>query len=68
VGLDDSADADTAVDRWAEPDDVSGNGVIRALRIEIEAQSDVPERDLPGFMRRKRVARVVELRNAGASP
>jgi hypothetical protein len=37
----------------------------RALRIEIEAVSDVPERDQPGLARRKRVSRVIELRNSG---
>ncbi len=38
----------------------------RALRIELEAVSDVSERDQPGLARRKRVSRVVELRNSGA--
>jgi hypothetical protein len=42
------------------------NGAMpRALRIEIEAVSDMPERDQPGLARRKRVSRVVELRNSG---
>jgi type IV pilus assembly protein PilW len=68
LGFDDPADADTDVDRWAQPGDASVAGIIRALRIEIEAQSDVTERDQPGLFRRKRVARVVELRNAGSSP
>jgi hypothetical protein len=64
VGLDDLADSDTAVDRWVLPGDPAWNGVPRALRIELEAQSDVPEGDQPGLTRRKRTARVVELRNA----
>ena len=68
VGVDDLADADEAVDRWIEPGVAAGAANIRALRIEVEAQSDVPERDQPGLVRRKRVARVVELRNAGPSP
>lgn len=64
VGLDDPADADTSVDRWVHPGDPAWNGMQRALRIELEAQSDVAERDQPGLSRRKRAARVVELRNA----
>jgi hypothetical protein len=38
--------------------------VARAVRIEIEAQSDVVEASQPAG-RRKRVTRVVELRNSG---
>ena len=68
VGLDDAADADGAVDRWVSPGAPMADAVPRALRIELEAVSDVPERDLPGFARRKRVSRVVELRNGGQSP
>ncbi len=68
VGLDDVADADASVDRWIRPGDATEGGVPRALRIELEAQSDVAERDQPGFTRRKRAARVVELRNSGARP
>ncbi len=68
VGLDDAADADTSVDRWVSPGDPAWDGVPRALRIELEARSDVPERDQPGLSRRKRAARVVELRNTGLLP
>jgi hypothetical protein len=68
VGLDDPADADASVDRWVQPGDPAWVGVPRALRIELEALSDVPERDQPGFSRHKRVARVVELRNSGTRP
>jgi hypothetical protein len=35
------------------------------MRLELEAQSDIHERDQPGFIRRKRVSRVIELRNIG---
>jgi hypothetical protein len=68
VGLDDPADADETVDRWITPGDPAGTGTPRALRIELEAISDVAEPALAGANRRKRVSRVVELRNAGASP
>jgi len=67
LGLDDPADADSAIDRWVRPGEPTNGAVTRALRVEIEAQSDVPERDQPDLTRRKRVARVVELRNAGTS-
>jgi hypothetical protein len=68
IGLDDPADADASVDHWVRPGDPAWNGVPRALRIELEARSDVVERDQPGSSRHKRVARVVELRNAGLQP
>ena len=68
IGLDDPADPDTAVDRWINPDEPAGGGTPRAIRLELEAQSDIPERDQPDMKRRKRVSRVVELRNAGAAP
>ncbi len=68
IGLDDAADADGAVDRWVPPGAPTAGAVPRALRIELEAVSDVPERDQPGLARRKRVSRVVELRNAGPTP
>lgn len=63
VGLDDPLDADDAVDRWISPGEPENGAAPRALRVEIEALSDVPERDQPGLVRRKRVSRVVELRN-----
>jgi type IV pilus assembly protein PilW len=65
VGLDEAADADSAVDRWIRPGEAMNGAMPRALRIEIEAVSDMPERDQPGLARRKRVSRVVELRNSG---
>ena len=68
VGLDDTADADTGVDRWVIPGEPGWSGAPRALRIELEARSDVAERDQPGFSRRKRAVRVVELRNMGLQP
>lgn len=68
LGLDDPTDADVAVDRWIEPGMPADGGVPRALRIELEAWSDMPERGQQDFMRRKRATRVVELRNAGLQP
>jgi hypothetical protein len=68
LGLDDPADSDIAVDRWVTPDEPGGNGVPRAMRIELEAWSDVPERGQPNLARRKRAMRVVELRNSGMHP
>ena len=65
VGLDDPADPDASVDRWVRPGEPTAGGVTRALRIELEARSDILERDQPGLSRRKRTARVVELRNTG---
>jgi type IV pilus assembly protein PilW len=68
IGLDDPADADAAVDRWIRPGEPALGGSPRALRLELEAQSDVAESGRAGLMRSKRVSRVVELRNAGGSP
>jgi hypothetical protein len=65
VGLDDPADLDSAVDRWIAIGEPSAGATPRALRVELEARSDVPERDQPDMSRRKRVARVIELRNSG---
>lgn len=58
----DDADHDIAVDRWAAPAASPDDGILRALRIELEARSDVIEASLPDG-RRKRVSRVIELRN-----
>jgi type IV pilus assembly protein PilW len=63
-GFDDAADLDLAVDRWAAPAAAPDDGIVRALRIELEATSDVVEASQPGG-RRKRVSRVIELRNGG---
>jgi len=68
IGLDDPVDADSAVDRWINPGEPALGGTPRAIRLELEAQSDIPERDQPGFVRRKRVSRVIELRNVGVAP
>jgi type IV pilus assembly protein PilW len=68
VGVDDPADADAAVDRWLHPGELRPEFAIRALKLELEARSDVPEPAQPGMNRRKRVARVIELRNHGARP
>lgn len=66
IGLDDANDADAAVDRWIPPGGDRMDGVPRALRLQVEAQSDILEPSQPGGGRRKRVTRVVELRNGGA--
>jgi type IV pilus assembly protein PilW len=68
IGLDDPVDTDTAVDRWINPGEPALGGVPRAIRLELAAQSDIPERDQPGLVRRKRVSRVIELRNVGVAP
>jgi hypothetical protein len=65
IGLDDPVDVDGSVDRWVGPDEPAGGSTPRAVRLELEAWSDVPERGQPGLVRRKRAARVVELRNTG---
>jgi hypothetical protein len=65
VGLDDLADIDGAVDRWIAIGESMGAATPRALRVELEARSEVPEQDQPDMSRRKRVARVIELRNSG---
>ena len=67
IGLDDPADADGSIDRWITPGEPPRGGTPRAVRLELEVQSDIPERDQPGFTRRKRVSRVVELRNVGVT-
>jgi hypothetical protein len=56
------------VDRWLEPGVLAPGDSLRALRIEFEAQSDVPDPALAGGHRRKRAARVVELRNVVVPP
>lgn len=65
IGVDDSTDADTAVDRWLRPADVRPEHGMRALKLELEAVSDMTEPAEPGMHRRKRVTRVIELRNQG---
>lgn len=67
-GVDDPLDADTAIDRWIAPDLLPPGTAPRALRLELEAWSDVAEWSEPDAHRRKRVARVVELRNDGTAP
>ncbi|HEU0224480.1 MAG TPA: PilW family protein [Steroidobacteraceae bacterium] len=66
-GIDEAWDADAAVDRW-EPAPVSAPaGTLRALRLTLEARSDVAEAGQPGRSRSKRATRVIGLRNTGAS-
>jgi len=68
IGLDDPADADAAVDRWVTPAQPWQQAMPRALRVTLEAVSEIAEPSLPGGFRRKRVARVVELRNSAQRP
>jgi hypothetical protein len=63
IGLDDPADPDTAIDRWISPAEPRLDGIARALRVELEARSDIAEPSQPGGVRRKRVSRVIEMRN-----
>ncbi len=66
-GLDDDNDADEAVDRWSAAGEVPAGATLRALRLTLEAVSDVPEAGQPERHRRKRVMRSIALRNAGAT-
>lgn len=68
IGIDDPADPDSAVDRWLAPGSLPAGAAPRALRLELEAWSDIAEREQPDNHRRKRVARVVELRNGTVTP
>jgi len=63
IGLDDPSDPDAAVDRWIAPGAALLGGTPRALRVELEAVSDVAEPSQPAGTRRKRVSRIIELRN-----
>ena len=47
IGLDDPADPDASVDRWIRPGESALGGTPRAIRLELDARSDVPERDQP---------------------
>lgn len=64
-GLDDAADADDAVDRWVAPGAATEGTTLRALRLTLEARSDVAGPGQPERSRRKRVTHIVSLRNAG---
>ncbi len=66
-GIDEAADAGVAVDRWEPALDPAPAGTLRALRLTLEARSDVAEPGQPGRSRSKRATRVIVLRNAGAS-
>jgi prepilin-type N-terminal cleavage/methylation domain-containing protein len=66
-GIDEAADAGAAVDRWEPALDAAPAGTLRALRLTLEARSDVAEPGQPGRSRSKRATRVIVLRNAGAS-
>lgn len=67
LGVDDPSDSDAAVDRWVRPGE-PGPGQVRALRLELEAVSDVDAASLPVESRRRRGSRIVELRNRGFLP
>ncbi|MBX3702675.1 MAG: PilW family protein [Steroidobacteraceae bacterium] len=66
LGIDDTDDADDAIDRWTMPGEAPATGTLRALRLTLEARSDVMEAGQPERSRRKRATRVIQLRNAGA--
>jgi len=66
-GIDDRTDLDDAVDRWIAVGAPAGDGVLRAVRIELEAVTDIEDASLPARARQKRDARVVELRNGGTA-
>jgi hypothetical protein len=66
-GIAAARDADAAVDRWEPALDAAPGGSLRALRLTLQAQSDVAEPGQPGRSRSKRATRVIVLRNAGAS-
>jgi hypothetical protein len=67
LGLDEAGDGDEAVDRWAMPGSPPASGSLRALRVTLEAQSDVAQAGLEERSRRKRASRVIELRNAAGN-
>ena len=67
LGFDDAGDGDTAVDRWATPGDAVAGATLRAVRLTLEAQSDVAESGQPVRSRHKRASRVIGLRNAEAA-
>lgn len=67
LGIDDPGDADDAVDDWIPPGAMAGDVRLRALRLTLEAESGVAEAGQPGRSRRKRVTRVIVLRNPGVS-
>ncbi|MGH8250110.1 MAG: PilW family protein [Steroidobacteraceae bacterium] len=67
-GLDDPADADRAVDHWIAPASLPAGAAPRAVRLELEAWSDIQEPSQAEHRRSRRVARVVELRNGGTTP
>ncbi|HLG52314.1 MAG TPA: PilW family protein [Steroidobacteraceae bacterium] len=84
IGLDATADQDSAVDRWVTPTEVSAADAPRAVRLWVLARSDLPEHpavDQPALSyanreeprasfryRRKLSSRIVELRNLQGAP
>lgn len=66
-GVDDMADPDVIVDRWIAPGNPADDGRLRAVRIELEAVTDIDDVSLPARARSKRVTRIVEMRNGGAA-
>ena len=66
-GVDDFADPDEIVDRWIAPGTPPDDSRLRAVRIELEAVTDIVDASLPAPARSKRVSRVVEMRNGGAA-
>lgn len=66
-GVDDAGDPDDSMDRWIAPGTGAGSDRIRGVRIELEVLSDIEDVTLPERARRRRVSRMVELRNGGAA-
>lgn len=66
-GVDGAGDEDDTVDRWIAPGTAVGGDRLRAVRIELEALTEIADVALPERARRKRASRIVELRNAGAA-
>lgn len=66
-GLGSAGNPDAAVDRWTTPGVPSDDSSLRAVRIELEAVTEIEDATLPERARRKRVSRIVEIRNHGAA-
>lgn len=66
-GVDNTGDPDETVDRWIAPGISADDGRLRAIRIELEALTDIEDTALPARARLKRVSRIVEFRNGGGA-
>ena len=66
-GIDDAEDPDESMDRWIDPGIAMGSSRLRSVRIELEVMTDIADVTLPERAQRKRVSRIVELRNGGGT-